>query len=97
LDGFSSFSFALHDACRDWCRSHAGAKRDARQYSRQRQPEAIQIAPGGALAYAASRWGFAASLGEQLMAFSVRCTRILKKGGDGWQLMHFHKSVDLPC
>lgn len=55
----------------------------------------VRLLAGGASALATSQWTFAAQMGEQKLAFPLRCTWVLEKRGDAWLLVHFHKSVGM--
>ena len=55
----------------------------------------VRLLAGGASALATSQWTFAAQMGEQKLAFPLRCTWVLEKRGDAWLLLHFHKSIGM--
>jgi ketosteroid isomerase-like protein len=55
----------------------------------------VKVVPGGRFAWAASLWDFKAKMGEQAVAFPVRCSWVLEKQGSRWVIVHFHKSVGM--
>lgn len=54
---------------------------------------AIHVSDNGKFAWATCLWNFKAMIGDKLLELPVRCTWILEKGGNGWVIVHFHKSV----
>jgi hypothetical protein len=54
---------------------------------------AVNIAPGGRVAWATSLWDFRAKMGDQTIVLPVRCTWVLEKRKTNWVIVHFHKSV----
>jgi len=54
---------------------------------------AIHVSDNGKFAWATCLWNFKATIGEKILELPVRCTWILEKSGNGWLIVHFHKSV----
>ena len=54
---------------------------------------AIHSPDTGKFAYATCLWNFKAMMGDKPLELPVRCTWILEKRGNGWVIVHFHKSV----
>ena len=53
----------------------------------------IHALRGGQAAYATSQWVIAGDIGGQHITMPLRCSWVLEKRGDGWLLVHFHKSM----
>ena len=72
------------------------AQNDAfRDIQIQVSDETIHWSSGEISAWATNRWIFKATVGDQSIAFPLRCTWILTKGETGWKIVHFHKSVGM--
>ena len=57
--------------------------------------ETIHFSQDERLAWATSRWVFAAQMGDQPFQMPLRCTWILERREAGWVIVHFHKSVGM--
>jgi len=53
----------------------------------------IHVYPSGISAWATSLWNFRAKAGENVLDLTVRCTWVLEKRGEKWEIVHFHKSI----
>ncbi len=53
----------------------------------------VDLSPDGHFAWATCMWDFKTTVGSQAVQLPVRCSWVLEKRGDGWTIVHFHKSV----
>jgi uncharacterized protein (TIGR02246 family) len=54
---------------------------------------AIHVSEDGKLAWATCLWNLKAMMGENPVELPVRCTWVLEKRNNQWQIVHFHKSM----
>ena len=53
----------------------------------------VHISASRSDAWCTSLWKFRARAGENALDLPLRCTWVLEKRGDTWQVVHFHKSI----
>ena len=54
---------------------------------------AIHVSEDGKLAWATCLWNLKAMMGENPVELPIRCTWVLEKRDNQWQIVHFHKSM----
>ena len=54
---------------------------------------AIHVSEEGKLAWATCLWNLKAMMGENPIELPIRCTWVLEKRDNKWQIVHFHKSM----
>lgn len=53
----------------------------------------INLTEDGSYAWATSIWHFTAKSQGQIINVPIRCSWVMKKVGDNWKIVHFHKSI----